>query len=141
MNIPLTPELERLIDEKVKSGLYGSPSEVVSAGLRLLKREDDLHRFDMERSRGEAVAIPLPASIAPVEPAAAPKADVEVPRSEVYAIPLPASSAWAQNDAKPKAEVERPRSKAAAIPLPSSHLPVENGHQSSREELIAAIKE
>ena len=36
MNVSLTPELERRIAEKVESGLYGSASEVVREGLRLL---------------------------------------------------------------------------------------------------------
>lgn len=36
MNVSLTPELERLVAEKVESGLYESPSEVVREGLRLL---------------------------------------------------------------------------------------------------------
>lgn len=40
MNVSLTPELEKLIDEKVRSGLYGSASEVVRDGLRLLVERD-----------------------------------------------------------------------------------------------------
>jgi antitoxin ParD1/3/4 len=36
MNVSLTPELERLIEQKVSSGLYGSASEVVREALRLL---------------------------------------------------------------------------------------------------------
>jgi antitoxin ParD1/3/4 len=35
MNISLTPELERLVNEKVKSGRYASASEVIREGLRL----------------------------------------------------------------------------------------------------------
>lgn len=41
MNISLTPELERLVAEKVASGLYESPSEVVREGLRLLLKAED----------------------------------------------------------------------------------------------------
>ncbi len=37
MNISITPELEELIEKKVKSGLYNSASEVIREGLRLLK--------------------------------------------------------------------------------------------------------
>jgi antitoxin ParD1/3/4 len=37
MNVSLTPELERLVAAKVKSGLYGSSSEVIRAALRLLQ--------------------------------------------------------------------------------------------------------
>jgi len=40
MNVSLTPELERLINEKVDSGLYQTASEVVREALRLLKDRD-----------------------------------------------------------------------------------------------------
>ncbi len=36
MQVTLTPELDRLVGEKVASGLYESPSEVVREALRLL---------------------------------------------------------------------------------------------------------
>ena len=41
MNVSLTPELERLVDEKVKSGLYQTASEVVREALRLLNTRDE----------------------------------------------------------------------------------------------------
>jgi antitoxin ParD1/3/4 len=41
MNVSLTPELEQLVNEKVKSGLYQTASEVVREALRLLKERDD----------------------------------------------------------------------------------------------------
>ena len=40
MNVSLTPELERLVNEKVESGLYQTASEVVREALRLLKDRD-----------------------------------------------------------------------------------------------------
>jgi antitoxin ParD1/3/4 len=40
MNVSLTPELERLVNEKVDSGLYQTASEVVREALRLLKERD-----------------------------------------------------------------------------------------------------
>jgi antitoxin ParD1/3/4 len=40
MNVSLTPELERLVNEKVESGLYQTASEVVREALRLLKERD-----------------------------------------------------------------------------------------------------
>lgn len=51
MNISLTPELERLIDERVKSGLYNSASEVVREGLRLLMERDQLKQMKLEELR------------------------------------------------------------------------------------------
>jgi antitoxin ParD1/3/4 len=38
VNVSLTPELERFVIAKVKSGLYGSSSEVIRASLRLLQQ-------------------------------------------------------------------------------------------------------
>jgi len=43
MNISITPELEKFVDEEVKTGLYQSASEVIRAGLRRLK-EDKEHK-------------------------------------------------------------------------------------------------
>lgn len=40
MNVSLTPELESFVTAKVGSGLYGSQSEVVRQGLRLLMERD-----------------------------------------------------------------------------------------------------
>ena len=40
MNISLTPELERLVNDKVSTGLYQTASEVVRDGLRLLRERD-----------------------------------------------------------------------------------------------------
>ncbi|WP_250123792.1 type II toxin-antitoxin system ParD family antitoxin [Chroococcidiopsis sp. CCMEE 29] len=42
MDISLTPELEQLIQDKVKSGRYLSASEVIREGLRLLDERDRL---------------------------------------------------------------------------------------------------
>ena len=40
MNVSLAPELEKMVCEKVSSGLYNNASEVVSESLMLLFRED-----------------------------------------------------------------------------------------------------
>lgn len=40
MNVSLTPELERFVMRKVKSGRYTSASEVVREALRLLDEQD-----------------------------------------------------------------------------------------------------
>ena len=44
MNVSLTPELEDLVNEKVRSGFYQTASEVVREALRLLKQRDDESR-------------------------------------------------------------------------------------------------
>jgi antitoxin ParD1/3/4 len=41
MNISLTPELEQLVNDKVKSGMYQTASEVIREGLRLLKQREE----------------------------------------------------------------------------------------------------
>jgi antitoxin ParD1/3/4 len=42
MNISLTPELEKLVQSKVESGLYNNASEVIREALRdSLKRENE----------------------------------------------------------------------------------------------------
>ncbi len=40
MNISLTPQLEKLVNDRVKSGLYTSASEVIREALRLLDSRD-----------------------------------------------------------------------------------------------------
>ena len=52
MNVSLTPELERLVNEKVESGLYQTASEVVREALRLLKERDQTR----ERLRADVQA-------------------------------------------------------------------------------------
>ena len=42
MNVNLTPELEELIQRKVRSGLYNNQSEVVREALRLLVEQERL---------------------------------------------------------------------------------------------------
>lgn len=53
MNVSLTPELERLVEEKVRSGQYASASEVVRAALRLLDRHDREYEARLESLRGK----------------------------------------------------------------------------------------
>jgi antitoxin ParD1/3/4 len=45
MNVSLTAELERFVNEKVESGAYSSAGEVIREGLRLLKAHDELRRI------------------------------------------------------------------------------------------------
>ena len=58
MNVSLTTELEALVQDKVRSGMYHSASEVVREALRLLKERDDLRRLRLEGLR-EEVAVGL----------------------------------------------------------------------------------
>jgi len=53
MNVSLTKELEQIVDQKVKSGLYNSASEVVREGLRLLQQRDDLREAKLNALRAE----------------------------------------------------------------------------------------
>jgi len=41
MNVSLTPELEKFVEKEVKSGLYQTASEVIRAGLRRLKEDQE----------------------------------------------------------------------------------------------------
>lgn len=42
MNVSLTPELEKFLQEKVSSGMYNSVSEVIRESLRLMLTHDHL---------------------------------------------------------------------------------------------------
>jgi antitoxin ParD1/3/4 len=53
MNVSLTPELENFVNEKVKSGLYNSASEVLRESLRLLKERDMLKEIQLSELRRE----------------------------------------------------------------------------------------
>lgn len=56
MNVSLTQELEILITQKVQTGLYGSASEVVREGLRLLAERDELLALRRETLREQISA-------------------------------------------------------------------------------------
>ncbi len=51
MNVSLTPELEKLVENKVQSGRYQSASEVIREGLRLLDDQDRLRAVQIEEVR------------------------------------------------------------------------------------------
>ncbi len=53
MTISLTPELEKLINEKVQSGEYASANEVIRESLRLLEEHEELHRIKYEALKRE----------------------------------------------------------------------------------------
>jgi len=51
MHVSLTPELEKLIQKKVGSGLYNNASEVVREALRLMKDHEEVRRAKLKRLR------------------------------------------------------------------------------------------
>ena len=53
MNVDLGPDLEKLIEARVTSGLYGSPIEVIGDALRLLDERDHLQKSRWRELRGE----------------------------------------------------------------------------------------
>ena len=53
MNVSLTPELEKLVNEQVKSGLYNSASEVIRESLRLFKEQLILKEIRRDELRRE----------------------------------------------------------------------------------------
>jgi antitoxin ParD1/3/4 len=55
MNVSLTPELEELVQERVRSGRYTSASEVVREALRLLADRDELRQLRLQEVRAKVV--------------------------------------------------------------------------------------
>ena len=53
MNVSLTPELERFVQEKVHSGRYTSASEVVREALRLLEEHEQIRMAQLAEFREE----------------------------------------------------------------------------------------
>lgn len=48
MNVDLTPELERMVQSRVRTGRYNSVSEVIREALRLLEERDELKALRKE---------------------------------------------------------------------------------------------
>lgn len=76
MNVSLTPELERLVSEKVASGLYASASEVVREALRRMQQT--------ERQNGDAWLEPPPVRARLRQALADADADVDAGRLADY---------------------------------------------------------
>lgn len=53
MNINLTPQLEEMVRQKVKSGLYTSASEVMREALRLMEEKDQLRGAKLDQLRND----------------------------------------------------------------------------------------
>jgi antitoxin ParD1/3/4 len=49
MNVSLTPALEKMVQQKVESGLYNNASEVVREALRLMKEIEEVRRARLKR--------------------------------------------------------------------------------------------
>jgi antitoxin ParD1/3/4 len=49
MNVSLTPELEKFVEDTVASGRYASASELVRAGLRTLEAEERWKSYAKEK--------------------------------------------------------------------------------------------
>ena len=56
MDVTLTPEVQRFVEEKVKSGQYGSADEAVNRLLALVKERESLGPEDIEELRSEVDA-------------------------------------------------------------------------------------
>jgi antitoxin ParD1/3/4 len=59
MNVSLTPALEKMVQQKVASGLYNNASEVVRQALRLMQEMEEVRRARLKRlkaalAKGEA---------------------------------------------------------------------------------------
>jgi len=50
MNVSLTPELEKFVEKEVESGLYQTASEVVRAGLRRLKDDQQVRLLQVPKT-------------------------------------------------------------------------------------------
>ncbi len=46
MNVVITPQLQRLIEERMKSGRYATPEDVVTAALYSLDRNENFGEFE-----------------------------------------------------------------------------------------------
>lgn len=53
MNVSLTPELEKLVERKVKTGRYQTASEVIREALRALEERDQLAMLRLTELRKE----------------------------------------------------------------------------------------
>jgi antitoxin ParD1/3/4 len=54
VNVSLTPELEAMVQERVRAGRYTSASEVVREALRLLAHRDEFRQARLAEIRGKA---------------------------------------------------------------------------------------
>ena len=53
MDVSLTPELERFVAEKLKSGSFGSASDVIGSALAMWKAQEELTPADLKELRAQ----------------------------------------------------------------------------------------
>ena len=53
MNVSLTPELDQLVSQKISSGLYATPFEVVREALWLLDKQDEHQQAWLNETRAK----------------------------------------------------------------------------------------
>jgi len=51
MNVSLTPKLAKIVNKKVRGGMYHSASEVIREGLRLLYQQDMIKEMRLKELR------------------------------------------------------------------------------------------
>ena len=56
MNISLTPHLERMVNQKIESGMYTSVSEVIREALRLLNEHDRIKELQLREMKEKIMA-------------------------------------------------------------------------------------
>lgn len=56
MNVSLNPELEKLVNDKIASGMYNSATEVIQEALILLKERDAIASFKLQELRQDIQA-------------------------------------------------------------------------------------
>jgi antitoxin ParD1/3/4 len=56
MNISLTPQLEQMVNQKIKSGMYTSVSEVIREALRLLNEHDRVREIQIREMKEKVMA-------------------------------------------------------------------------------------
>ena len=68
MTITLTPDLQAIVEEKMRSGQFANIHDVVQAGLRLLD-DDDLAKFkDLRAAIAHGIDQANRGELAPLEP-------------------------------------------------------------------------
>ena len=53
MNVSLSPELERFVQEKVRAGQYQSVDDMISSALSILQQQENLSADDIDELRRE----------------------------------------------------------------------------------------